>query len=332
MPEPTLISSLAKIAIVDAYSRVLSKLTETVDAERETIQNSIVGIEQAINAQNQAHFRMAEMALRRGDVGRTLECLEAGLSVDKTNASAWSVYANLLSLNGRQDIAVDIYVKIFDWLGPNSSVVPVDICSAFEASDLVEVPSATPITKTIRISGEEWECREIGASSRGIAASFISWSGSFFTGYKRPVRIYFQPWHPESSISSERLIFSASDWPGQNNPNQILTHMTNRFAVVGGNSAIDLVEGYTCIRSTAENIASSFGKGGYGVVRSWDSDKCIRGVGIQFHCTYRGDEGRTNYPGARMGYSVAGNPTIIGAPRISAPIKKGEIAGEIGGL
>jgi len=305
MPEPTLISTATQIAIGDAYSRVLSKFTATVEARLEAVQDSVSRIEQAINAQNQSHFKMAEMALRRADVRRTLECLEAGLSNDKTNAPAWSVYASLLSLSGHHDLAVGVYEQIFDWFGPNSSAVPADIHSAFKATDLVQVPSAAPITQTIHISGEKWECREIGASSRGIAASFISWSGWLFTGYKRPVMIYFKPWHPPSSMSGELLIFSANDWPGGSHPDPILTHMTNRFAIVGGNYVVDLTEGGKYIRSTVKNVAESFGRSRYGVVASWENDKSIRGVDIQFHRSFRSEPAAAY--GARMGYSIEGD-------------------------
>ncbi len=197
------------LVLNDAYSRLVTAGMQRPDYRTSTINSGIQTIQQAINSQNQAHFRAAEMALGEGKFDKAIDHLRLGLANDEMNVHGWGLYAKLLSHEGNHEQAFRTYLTMINWFGPDCPALPQEIRDTLSANNDVVVPSASPITKKMeRLYSTSIRLTQHGAFGIGAGVGhsvlrFYPWHD------KKPHDICLLSQH-ESFFATERFVVTGS--------------------------------------------------------------------------------------------------------------------------
>ncbi|MGB4106411.1 MAG: hypothetical protein WBK55_01290 [Alphaproteobacteria bacterium] len=325
--ESLFMSAATYIIVGDAYERAMSKhLGEPGRHEFNVLSNGVARIEQAINAQNSAHFTAAKMALARNEIPLALDKLESGLAVDPINAKGWLLYADLLMSQNHRDLAAQVVAQCAEWFGPHCPALPEEVRNIYLSQDKVQGNIKATVHNP---ENKNWWLYCFGLSKRG--AAFVFERDKFF-GEGRKVRIVFAPALKYEGIDTRHLkndskivfpkpvtIFSDDYWPTDVSwhprvplekrgdfshgnyafvaAGPVIRTFTDRFAVTGRNVVIDLMEDFRQIHLPASRIEENFGSERYGCGENiWEDDPIlIRGVPMQRD--YTEDDGCRFYKG-----------------------------------
>lgn len=274
-------SSAYVAAIGDAYTRAVSKILGTPGrSEFNALTNGISRIEQAINAQNSAHFAAAKMALARNDISLTLERLENGLAVDPINAKAWMLYADLLMAQNQRDLAQKVVAQCVEWFGPHCPAIPEDVKKIYLSQDKVQGNIKATVHPPDNKFFSCWEADWYGLSKRGLAVAYE----------KRAVhmKIIFVPAlkyqgldtsilksNPRTVFPQPVTIFSDDNWrfyegaedDEPDDPFDPFYTVTDRYLVTTNNVVIDLAGDFNQTRLSDARVEENFGSEMYGCTK-----------------------------------------------------------------
>lgn len=267
MPEPLFMSAAAATAMHDAYTRAVSRALGVPGRhEFNVLTSGVQRIEQAINAQNSAHFTAAKMALARNNIPLALDKMESGLAADPINAKGWLLYADLLMSQNHRDLAKQVIAQCAEWFGPHCPALPQEVRDIYLSQDKVQ----GNLKAIVQPPDSSWEMRWCGLSKRGAAFAYdrLNW----FTWQSNKVNIIFAPALKYDGIDTSVLkkdpaivfpkpltIFSKDPYSAYN----LGRIFTDRFMVIG-NIAIDTLEDFRHISVSDEKIKENFGTERYG--------------------------------------------------------------------
>ncbi len=261
MPEPAATYILLQTSLGDAYSRLITRLTSGMDSKLSSIDTHLSNIEEAINNQNQAHFKAAYMALKDRNTEQALNNLRMGLSVDELNANGWAIYAGIHGMQGNHDRALEIFQQMIDWFGTGCPALPKEILEACKSNGSgIGLPSSVPVT--IKHIAESANCdwTSVGVSRFGAASVYLrnhlslSNQGHLVVQY----RLWFPPKRQAYSSDIDAYI-SLGEWDKSRPP--VITGMTGRYLVLCHTDLFDLTQGGKKIHADYGLLQRTFGNG-----------------------------------------------------------------------
>jgi len=240
-------------------------------------------IESKLDALIEGPVRSAHLALKRGDVSRAIERMEDGIGNDPLNAHAWVIYATLLSTQGNpiaKKRATEIFADVIHTFGLGCPALPQEIRDAYAPFDGIQIPSASPINKTVYALDDWLHSKDVAVSRAGIAAGFFKRNALHFLTEGIETRVYFQPWILPAGTSSystcEQVVRSGDSTSG--GIPTLIRAMTDKYVVLDS-SVWEIATGKSTYLGSAK-IDAAFGTGKYGYS---SSNGTIRGVTVHFH-------------------------------------------------
>lgn len=193
------VSTLASMVVVsDAYGRFLNSIFLNKASFTRALEESTQRIQDAITAQNQAHFEAARRALRDGDFDDAIRSLRQGLPLDPFNSQAQGIYATLLAIRGNHKAALEEFTDMHDKFGPACPGIPEILRDVFNANSNIAIESNKPITIKIPSLNSD----SIAVTKKGIVGLLYNsdrsydwhlfpWDGraSYDVGYQHFVRV-----------------------------------------------------------------------------------------------------------------------------------------------